>query len=82
MMVFGTKRQFFWDNTLIDPAYTTAALRLSDKPIRRERVMICDEPWEGDRSSYFSFFYDDDLRKYRMYYCVVIVRNPAADKRG
>lgn len=55
----------FWDDYLLNTSETTAQLQ-KFSPVKREAVMICDMPWEGDGCDYFNFFYDDGL--YRMYY--------------
>lgn len=63
----GNRRELFCDDYLLDPVRTTAEQRLHT-PVRRETVMVNDEPWEGNFSNYFSFFYDDEAGIYRMYY--------------
>ena len=69
MRNIGTKRQFFFNHALLDLEKTTANVQLSDKPVRREKLMTFDELWENLKVSYPSFFYDEDVKKYRMYYC-------------
>lgn len=54
-----------WDNYLLDAQQTTAELKVFH-PVKREKVLEFDQPWEGDGSDYFNLFYDDGL--YRMYY--------------
>lgn len=69
MRNIGTKRQFFFNHALLDAQKTTATIKVGDKPIRREKVMSFEEEWESYRISYPTFFYDEDIQKYRMYYC-------------
>ena len=69
MRNIGTKRQFFFNHALLDLEKTTANVQLSDKPVRREKLMTFDEVWENQKVSYPSFFYDEDVKKYRLYYC-------------
>ena len=52
------KRQFFWSEDSFDKDFTTARLQLSDKPIRREKVMDFTEPWESEIITFLNFFYD------------------------
>ncbi len=75
MRSIGTKRQFFFNHALMDTEKTTAYIRLGDQPIRRERIMTFHELWENNRISYPSFFYDADIKKYRMYYCASMRKN-------
>ena len=63
----GDRLELFCDDYLIDTIRTTADRRLHT-PVRRETVMVNDEPWEGNVSNYFNFFFDEDIGKYRMYY--------------
>ena len=69
------KRQFFWSEDSFDKEFTTARLQLSDKPIRREKVMEFNEPWENENITYINFFYDEAINKYRMYYCAISRRD-------
>lgn len=69
------KRQFFWNKDQFDPAHTTARFQLSDRPIRRERVMEFNEPWESQHGAcYVTFFYDEDISAFRMYYGAIARR--------
>ncbi len=63
----GNRRELFCDDFLINNEKTTAE-RILHSPVRRETVMVNDEPWEGNISIYFNFFFDEDIGKYRMYY--------------
>ena len=36
------------------------------KPVPREVVLVCDRPWEGNTSAYYTLFRDDD--RFRVYY--------------
>jgi hypothetical protein len=69
MRHIGSKRQFFFNHALLDAQKTTATIKVGDKPVRREKVMTFEEVWESYRISYPTFFYDEDIKKYRMYYC-------------
>lgn len=61
----GARREVFWDDYLIDTRYSTAPSMLHH-PVRKEVVMKCDRPWEGDCCYFFNILKDDDC--YRMYY--------------
>ena len=65
MIEILNRRECFFDDYLIDTERTTAEYRVHE-PVRRDVVMVCDEPWEGDGSNYHNFFYDDGI--YRVYY--------------
>lgn len=78
MRNIGTKRQFFFNHALLDLDKTTAAVQLGDRPVRREKLMTFDKAWEDQKVSYPSFFYDEDVKKYRMYYCACMRRNAAS----
>ncbi len=60
-------KYFFWDDEIVDKKHTTAEKRLHE-PVRREAVLTCDRPWEGDGSGYFHTLYDEKKRVYRLYY--------------
>ncbi len=60
----GGRRELFLDDFLIQ-RLDGAGLRLHT-PQPREVVMVCDAPWEGDLSAYFTLFRDGD--RFRMYY--------------
>ena len=47
-------KYFFWDDEIVDKKHTTAEKRLHE-PVRREAVLTCDRPWEGDGSGYFHY---------------------------
>lgn len=55
----------FWDDYLIDEELTTATLSVN-APQKRDVVMVCDKPWEGNATDFFTIINDDGL--YRMYY--------------
>lgn len=65
MLNIKNRREFFWDDTIIDNSKTDARLRLHE-PVKRETVLVHDALWEGDGCDYHNFFYDNG--KYRMYY--------------
>jgi hypothetical protein len=64
-VVIGDRRELFLDDFLIDGLSGKAERRLHH-PVRREVVLVHDEPWEGSGSGYHSVFQDGGL--YRMYY--------------
>lgn len=59
----GSRREFFWDDYLIDE--TTAEI-VQHEPVYREDVLACDRPWEGSGCSYYVIVPDDG--KFRLYY--------------
>ena len=61
----GSRREVFWEETLIDKSRTTASLMVHHPRIE-DIVMHYDCPWEGRHSGYIQILQDDDL--YRMYY--------------
>ncbi len=65
MINIGNRRECFFDDYLIDTQKTTAEFLLHE-PIKKERVMTYNMPWEGDGSTSQCMFKDDD--KYRLYY--------------
>lgn len=60
----GSRREPFVDDYLIE-RLTGAALR-AHRPVPRDVVFACEEPWEGNTSAYFTLFQDGD--RFRMYY--------------
>ncbi len=60
----GGRRELFVDDFLI-ASLVGAELKLH-KPAPREAVLVCDAPWEGNTSAYYTLFRDDD--RFRMYY--------------
>ncbi len=65
MLDIKKRREFFWDDTMIDNPKTDARPKLHE-PVKREIVLVHDAPWEGDGCDYHNFIYDDGL--YRLYY--------------
>lgn len=61
----GEKREFFWDDYILDTEKTTAQQRLHS-PVYRETVMENDAPWEGNAISYYNILCINGV--YRMYY--------------
>ena len=59
------RREFFWDETMIDVTKTTAKPKIHEL-VRRECVLAHDEPWEGDGCNYHNLICDNGL--YRLYY--------------
>ncbi len=60
----GSRRELFVDDYLIDEL-DGATLKMH-QPTAQEVVIVCDEPWEGNTSAYFTLFADGD--RFRMYY--------------
>ncbi len=60
----GNRREFFWDNTLIDTKRTRTQTKLHHME-KRECVIKFDEKWGGDGCNYISVIQDGDI--YRMY---------------
>ena len=61
------RREFFWDETMIDVSKTTATPKVHQF-IRRECVLTHNNPWEGDGSNYHNLIYDKGNGLYRLYY--------------
>ncbi len=59
------KKELFWDYSMTEPSLTTAEV-VMHKPVKREIVMLHDEPWEGDSCGYHNIVAEDGF--YRMYY--------------
>lgn len=60
----GSRRELLVDDFLIE-RLTGAALTMH-QPQPREVALVCDAPWEGNTSAYYTLFEDDGL--FRMYY--------------
>lgn len=60
----GSRRELFVDDWLID-RLRNVSLRMH-RPQPREVAIVCDAPWEGNTSAYFTLFADGD--RFRMYY--------------
>jgi len=67
MINIGSRRECFFDTFIVDKEKTSANILLH-KPEIKNITMTCDEPWEGDCSDFFNFFFDDEAGIYRMYY--------------
>ena len=63
----GSEREFFFDDYAVDTEKTTAFFLLH-KPTPKEIVMSLDKPWETAGTNYLNFFYDEDIKKFRLYY--------------
>jgi hypothetical protein len=59
-----SRRELFVDDFLIE-RMTGAELKLH-KPEARDVALVCDAPWEGNTSAYYTIFQDGD--RFRMYY--------------
>lgn len=60
----GRRRELFVDDYLL--ASTRGTQFVLHKPEPREVVLVCDQPWEGNVSGYYTFFRDGD--RFRGYY--------------
>lgn len=63
----GSRREVFWDDTMLDTAKTTTVFRLHE-PVQRECVITLDQDWnDGDNhgATYNTVLMDGDL--YKMY---------------
>lgn len=60
----GSRRELFVDDHLIE-RLEGVELKLH-KPVPQDVVLVCDAPWEGNTSAYFTLFADGD--RFRMYY--------------
>ncbi len=60
----GSRRELFVDDFLI--ASKTGVELALHKPEAREFVLVCDAPWEGNTSGYYTFLRDKD--RFRVYY--------------
>lgn len=63
-IALGSRRELFVDDFLIG-SLVGAKLKLH-KPEPREVAIVCDRPWEGNTSAYFTLFQDVD--RFRMVY--------------
>lgn len=78
-IIIGSRRELFWDESLIDTRETTAQLFLH-RPQPREVVLEHDRPWEGDGCDFHCILKDDGL--YRLYYLGWETMQPAASRHG
>jgi hypothetical protein len=60
----GSRRELFVDDHLI--SRLSGATKKMHRPVAREVAIVCDEPWEGNTSAYFTLFQDGN--RFRMYY--------------
>ena len=73
----GTRRELFTDSKLVQQIDGQLELRLHH-PTPREIVMVHDEAWEGNNTTYHCVFKDGDL--YRMFYVCLLYTSDAADE--
>src|SRR3954452_18572349 len=60
----GSRRELFVDDYLID---SMEGVELTvHQPTAGDVVLVCDSPWEGNTSAYYTFF--EDGGRYRVYY--------------
>ena len=60
----GSRLELFVDDFLIESL--THAKQVMHAPEAKDVVIVCDAPWEGNTSAYYTLFQDGDL--FRMYY--------------
>ncbi|MGD9724161.1 MAG: hypothetical protein AB7O59_23265 [Pirellulales bacterium] len=60
----GSRRELFVDDYLIERLQGVE--QKMHRPEPREVVIVCDAPWEGNTSAYYTLFADGD--RFRMYY--------------
>lgn len=63
-LALGSRRELFADDFLIE-RLAGAELKMH-RPVAQDVVLVCDAPWEGNTSAYFTLFADDG--RFRMYY--------------
>jgi hypothetical protein len=63
-IAIGSRRELFVDEFLVE-SMAGAKLKLH-KPQARDVVLVCDRPWEGNTSAYYTLFADDG--RFRAYY--------------
>lgn len=64
VLAIGSRRELLVDDFLI-AGLTGGELKLH-RPEPHDVAIVCDAPWEGNTSAYYTLFQDGDL--YRMYY--------------
>ena len=63
-IAIGTRRELWVDDLLI--AHMDGVQLKLHKPEPGDVVLVCDRPWEGNTSAYYTLFQDGD--RFRMYY--------------
>ncbi len=63
-IALASRRELFVDDFLVS-SLVGAELKLH-QPEPREVALVCDQPWEGNTSAYFTLLRDDD--RFRVYY--------------
>lgn len=63
-LAIGSRRELFIEDGLVGSL--EGAERILHKPVAQDVAIVCDKPWEGNTSAYFTIFRDDD--RFRMYY--------------
>jgi hypothetical protein len=63
-IALGSRRELFVDDFLIE-TLVGAELKLH-RPDSRDVALVCDRPWEGNTSAYYTLFRDEE--RFRMYY--------------
>ena len=54
-------KECFFDDFLLNTELTTAP-HMIHHPVRKERVIVHNEMWEGDGCGYHNFFRDGDIK--------------------
>ena len=60
----GSRRELFVDDYLVERLQGVE--QKMHRPVPREVAIVCDAPWEGNTSAYYTLFADGD--RFRMYY--------------
>jgi hypothetical protein len=60
----GSRRELFVDDFLIEKQQGVELLM--HRPVARDVALICNEPWEGNTSAYYTLF--EDGGRFRMFY--------------
>src|SRR3990170_8375343 len=72
----GSRLEMFVDDWLIE--CLSGAERRLHHPVPAEVALVCDRPWEGNASGYFTCLRDNGL--YRMYYAAWSLRYVTNDQ--
>lgn len=78
MINIGNRKEFFWDDYIVDTGKTTAQ-KVLHHPQPQEKVMVFDKPWEGDCTRVMNILEDNGI--YRMYYLTYWMKDPKTGKK-
>ena len=56
----GSRRELFVDTFLVQKL-AGQARQILQRPVPREVVLVCDQPWEGNGVNYVTVFQDQDV---------------------